>query len=278
MDGNENVMARYLYGPFGKLVGKWGVMADVNEMQFSSMPQRDGLALYPLRVYEPNLQRWLNPDPIQEWGGINLYRFVNNSPLRRIDPLGLADHIWDIYNENDPDPVIAQLNKQSNQQADRENQAMIDQQSELELQLLANASSTTAVSLLNPEAGLYYALALGEVPGQRRAKCPPTGNGPLIAGTVSPNNGVGPKHGGDVHNSMIDDYINNLPKNAQDIRKNQQQVDVNGNNVGGNRPDVQYNLNGQHYNVEIDTDPLNSIQHFRTINANDPVSPIELIY
>ena len=37
-------------------------------------------------------KRWLNRDPIQEEGGINLYRFVGNSPLDFIDPLGLQ--IW----------------------------------------------------------------------------------------------------------------------------------------------------------------------------------------
>lgn len=33
--------------------------------------------------------KWLNQDPIQERGGINLYGFVGNSPVNRVDPLGL---------------------------------------------------------------------------------------------------------------------------------------------------------------------------------------------
>jgi RHS repeat-associated protein len=89
MDGNENIVARYLYGPFGKLVGKWGSMADANEMQFSSMPQHDGLSLYPFRNYDADLQRWPNQDPIGERGGINLYRAMNNDPVNEVDPLGL---------------------------------------------------------------------------------------------------------------------------------------------------------------------------------------------
>jgi RHS repeat-associated protein len=95
MDGQEDIVARYMYGPFGKLIGQWGPMASANEMQFSSMPRDplSGLSLYPFRAYEPNFQRWLNQDPIQEFGGINLYRAMNNDPLNEVDPLGLLSGI-----------------------------------------------------------------------------------------------------------------------------------------------------------------------------------------
>src|ERR1039457_3557419 len=75
MDGNENIVARYLYSPFGKLTGKWGSMADANEIGFSSMPWHDGISFYPFRGYTPDLDRWLNQDTIQEAGGINLYEY-----------------------------------------------------------------------------------------------------------------------------------------------------------------------------------------------------------
>ena len=39
--------------------------------------------------YDPNLQRWLNRDPIEEEGGINLYDFADNEPTDEVDPLGL---------------------------------------------------------------------------------------------------------------------------------------------------------------------------------------------
>ena len=34
---------------------------------------------------------WLNQDPIEEWGGVNLYGFVNNDSINGLDPLGLVD-------------------------------------------------------------------------------------------------------------------------------------------------------------------------------------------
>jgi RHS repeat-associated protein len=69
-------------------------MAGANEMQFSSMPRDSlsGLSLYPFRAYEPNFQRWINQDPIQKFGGLNLYAFVQNDSLNEIDPFGLD--VW----------------------------------------------------------------------------------------------------------------------------------------------------------------------------------------
>ena len=169
---------------------------------------------------------WLNRDPIQEAGGLNLYRFVANNPINRVDPLGLADHIWDIYNENDPDPVMAQINKQSNQQADQQNQAMIDQQSAVERQLLGNTAATTAVSLLNPEAGLYYALALAQMPDQTSGHCPNNGSGnPAMIGSMGNFKNLSPNqlNGIDAH-QLKSDFVG--PEN---ISKFNISVDDNGN-------------------------------------------------
>ncbi|MDB6065219.1 MAG: repeat protein, partial [Pedosphaera sp.] len=92
MDGNQNIVARYLYDPFGKPLGRWGQMADINHYRFSGQEvhPNSGLYYYGFRFYEPNFQRWLNHDPLGEAGGINLYGFVSNDPLNRIDLYGLA--------------------------------------------------------------------------------------------------------------------------------------------------------------------------------------------
>ena len=96
LDGIENVVARYLYDPFGRVLAQWGALASANPMQFSSMPRAptSGLSLYPFRAYDPALQRWLNRDPIGENGGINLYQAMGNNPVNNVDPLGLSWYDW----------------------------------------------------------------------------------------------------------------------------------------------------------------------------------------
>jgi RHS repeat-associated protein len=91
-DASGNVVARYLYDPFGNLLGKWGALADTNRYRFSSkeVHPNSGLYYYGYRFYEPNLQRWMNRDPIGEAGGINLYRAVLNAPGNVFDSDGLS--------------------------------------------------------------------------------------------------------------------------------------------------------------------------------------------
>jgi len=38
--------------------------------------------------YDPGVQRWINPDPLVERGGVNLYSFARNNPLNLVDPDG----------------------------------------------------------------------------------------------------------------------------------------------------------------------------------------------
>jgi RHS repeat-associated protein len=102
-DGNGNVtmlinsyqaiVAKYLYDPFGNTLSLSGSLADANVYRFSSKEWNDnaGLYYYLYRYYDPNLQRWLNQDPIQERGGLSLYEYVANNPINLIDLLGLCD-------------------------------------------------------------------------------------------------------------------------------------------------------------------------------------------
>jgi RHS repeat-associated protein len=41
-----------------------------------------------LRFYSAEISRWLNRDPVDEDGGLNLYGFVGNAPSYHVDPMG----------------------------------------------------------------------------------------------------------------------------------------------------------------------------------------------
>jgi hypothetical protein len=51
-----------------------------------------GVTYYGYRYFDPVTGRWPSRDPIEERGGINLYGFVGNQGLNRIDKLGKV--IW----------------------------------------------------------------------------------------------------------------------------------------------------------------------------------------
>jgi RHS repeat-associated protein len=44
------------------------------------------------RFYSAGMGRWLNRDPIEEQGGIGLYEFCANVPIRNVDPFGETIH------------------------------------------------------------------------------------------------------------------------------------------------------------------------------------------
>ncbi|MEM6274079.1 MAG: RHS repeat-associated core domain-containing protein [Myxococcota bacterium] len=106
---------------------------------------------------------------------------------------------------------------------------------------------------------------------------PKVGNSGPRAGP-RPNQGIAKKHGSTRHNNAIDNRVQQLKKDpsVSNIRKNQQQVDVNGNKVGRNRPDLQYDKNGCHHCVEYDTVPSNSVRHGQVIRGNDSNTAVEL--
>lgn len=56
------------------------------------------------------------------------------------------------------------------------------------------------------------------------------------------------------------------------IRKNQKQVNFDGNVVGNNRPDIQFDKNNVHYNVEFDTKKSTLERHKTIVESNDPNS------
>ena len=81
------VTNRYKYSPFGESPSMAGTTHGYTGQRFDS---ESGLYYYKYRYYSPRLGRFLQPDPIGFADGLNLYTYVQNSPLNLIDPLGLG--------------------------------------------------------------------------------------------------------------------------------------------------------------------------------------------
>jgi RHS repeat-associated protein len=91
MDGaSGSISARYEYGPFGEAIRQTGSYAKTNPFRFSTKftDNETALVYYGYRYYHPGLGRWVNRDPIEEEGGLNLYAFTANNPVNSFDPLG----------------------------------------------------------------------------------------------------------------------------------------------------------------------------------------------
>ena len=83
-------VAQYEYDPFGNIINQTGTYADANTFRFSTkyFDVETGLYYYGYRYLDPETGRWLNRDPIEEQGGVNLYVFVGNNAIWFIDPDG----------------------------------------------------------------------------------------------------------------------------------------------------------------------------------------------
>jgi RHS repeat-associated protein len=117
---DQTAGAAYTYDPYGRTLASSGPLATANLMRFSSKPLwaasagGGGLYYYSYRFYDPTQGRWVNRDPIEENGGINLYGAFLNNPQLYIDPFGEAPE-WahcalDIIGTFEPTPFADLIN------------------------------------------------------------------------------------------------------------------------------------------------------------------------
>lgn len=90
LDRSGGLAAHYEYSPFGETLVREGARADGFAYRFSTKAQVPGVPLYYYgsRVYSPVTGRWLNRDPMEEAGGINLYLACENAFIGYYDPVG----------------------------------------------------------------------------------------------------------------------------------------------------------------------------------------------
>ena len=100
VDMTGSIVGQYEYGPFGEVVKRTGV-ASGQPFGFSTKYRDDetGLLYYGYRYYKPSTGRWTSRDPWGEWGSRDLYGFVDNWPINKVDPQGLLDTVTTSLNE-----------------------------------------------------------------------------------------------------------------------------------------------------------------------------------
>ena len=97
-DGANTVIWEGEYRPFGE-AGVNPHSGVENNLRFPGQYYDDetGLHYNYHRYYDPGTGRYLMPDPIGLAGGIDLFAYVGNNPLNKIDHFGLREFelkIW----------------------------------------------------------------------------------------------------------------------------------------------------------------------------------------
>jgi RHS repeat-associated protein len=97
-DGNGNVssylnwegidIAHYEYDPFGRLTWDGASPGWFNIRFATKMQDGNDLYYYGYRFYDPMTGRWINRDPMEEEGGVNLYAMMGNDGVNYWDYLG----------------------------------------------------------------------------------------------------------------------------------------------------------------------------------------------
>jgi RHS repeat-associated protein len=89
-DASGAVQARYDYDLYGRRTKLSGAFDSDFGFTGHYYHLQSAMYLAQYRAYDPDLGRWISRDPIGIAGGLNLYRYVSNDPLRYVDPSGLT--------------------------------------------------------------------------------------------------------------------------------------------------------------------------------------------
>ncbi|MHB8770119.1 MAG: C1 family peptidase [Syntrophales bacterium] len=94
------VVQSYRYDAFGNILNGMPTVVQPYTYAAREYDPETGLYFYRARYYDPKAGRFITKDPIGFAGGINVYAYVNNNPVRYIDPMGLYNedvHLYDTF-------------------------------------------------------------------------------------------------------------------------------------------------------------------------------------
>jgi RHS repeat-associated protein len=83
----------YNYDSFGNLTASSGGLVNAFQYTGREFDLETGIYEYRKRYYDPSVGRFLSEDPshqVRSRDGLNLYRYVRNSPTNYVDPFGLS--------------------------------------------------------------------------------------------------------------------------------------------------------------------------------------------
>jgi len=90
-DENQTIAWKAAYTPFGEAVVLIATVENPFRFPGQYYDQETGLHYNYFRYYDPTTGRYVTPDPIGLEGGINLFVYVKNNPLKYKDPRGTTE-------------------------------------------------------------------------------------------------------------------------------------------------------------------------------------------
>jgi RHS repeat-associated protein len=134
-------VAKYEYSPFGELLRCEGAYAASNPFRFSTKFTDDetGLVYYGHRYYSPSVGRFINRDPIEEAGGLDLYGFCLNDPVDK----------WDVLGQKDGNTQRPEEMKKQTEAADKYEKQLRENAAKLGLKYSDSAFKAAASALAN---------------------------------------------------------------------------------------------------------------------------------
>ena len=258
------------YYPYGGLMGAASTGVQPNKYGGKELDRQNGLDWYDsqARMLDPMVGRTTTMDPLSEkYYSISPYAWCANNPINLIDDNGQAfkaaitawKYIKKAYNIYTKTGKLTPRNLK---------QAGLSEIVDIAGDLYTVFDGNTSVE---DKLWAGFDLIVG-TDFNNKGKKEVVNIINKEKSKIKPNGGYAKPHGGKTHNERIDNLIEILKsdKDVTNIRKNQKQVDINGHVVGNNRPDVQFDKNGRHTNVEYDTRSAASVEHRKTVSTNDP--------